>query len=77
MRRAENGLTKSEITRASQWLKARDRDDILVTLIESGDIKPVMRGHRRTTQAMVYRLARWSGTMARFFKSPEQRLEAL
>jgi hypothetical protein len=54
-----DGITKSEITRGSQWLKARDRDDILVTLIESGDIKPVMRGSA-TKQAMVYRLARWS-----------------
>ncbi|MCR8724149.1 PriCT-2 domain-containing protein [Frigidibacter sp. ROC022] len=32
------GLTKSELTRASQWLRARDRDDILLTLVESGDI---------------------------------------
>lgn len=49
------GLTKSELTRASQWLKARDRDDILHTLIESGDIKPAMRetGGRR---AMIYRV---------------------
>lgn len=50
-----DGLTKSEITRATQWLKARDRDDILVTLVESGDIKPAMRetGGRR---AMIYRV---------------------
>lgn len=50
-----SGLTKSELTRASQWLKARDRDDILNTLIESGDIKPAMRetGGRR---AMIYRV---------------------
>ena len=26
------GITKSEITRASQWLKSRDRDEILLTL---------------------------------------------
>lgn len=32
------GVTKSELTRASQWLRARDRDDILLTLIESGDV---------------------------------------
>ncbi len=30
------GITKSEITRASQWLKSRDRNEILETLIESG-----------------------------------------
>lgn len=49
------GITKSEITRASQWLKSRDRDEILLTLIESGDITTGMRdtGGRR---AMVYRL---------------------
>ncbi|WP_281826160.1 PriCT-2 domain-containing protein [Jannaschia rubra] len=35
------GVTKSELTRASQWLRARDRDDILLTLVESGDIVPV------------------------------------
>ena len=35
------GLTKSELTRASQWLRARDRDDILLTLVESGDIATV------------------------------------
>ncbi|MFP1645964.1 PriCT-2 domain-containing protein [Pontitalea aquivivens] len=49
------GITKSEITRASQWLKSRDRDEILLTLIESGDITTGMldTGGRR---AMVYRL---------------------
>ena len=49
------GIAKSEITRASQWLKSRDRDEILLTLIESGDITTGMRdtGGRR---AMVYRL---------------------
>ena len=52
------GITKSDITRASQWLKSRDRDDILLNLIESGDITTGMRGSP-TKQAMVYRLARW------------------
>ena len=49
------GITKSEITRASQWLKSRDRNEILETLIESGDITTGMRdtGGRR---AMVYRI---------------------
>jgi hypothetical protein len=49
-----NGITKSEITRASQWLKARDRDDILITLVESGDVVTGMRetGGRK---AMVFR----------------------
>lgn len=49
------GITKSEVTRASQWLKARDRDEILGTLIESGDITTGMRdtGGRK---AMVYRI---------------------
>lgn len=49
------GITKSEITRASQWLKSRDRNEILETLIESGDITTGMRdtGGRR---AMVYRM---------------------
>ena len=30
-----DGLTKSQLTRKSQWLKKRDRDDLLVSLIES------------------------------------------
>ncbi|WP_412507307.1 PriCT-2 domain-containing protein [Roseovarius sp. SYSU LYC5161] len=49
------GITKSEVTRASQWLKSRDRNEILETLIESGDITTGMRdtGGRR---AMVYRM---------------------
>jgi hypothetical protein len=54
------GITKSEITRASQWLKSRDRDEILLTLIEGGDITTGMRGSS-TRQAMVYRMARWVG----------------
>ncbi|MGR3732189.1 PriCT-2 domain-containing protein [Limimaricola soesokkakensis] len=54
------GITKSEVTRASQWLKARDRDEILLTLIESGDITTGMRGSS-TRQAMVYRMTRWHG----------------
>ena len=54
------GITKSEVTRASQWLKSRDRDEILLTLIESGDITTGMRGSS-TKQAMVYRMARWGG----------------
>ena len=54
------GITKSEITRASQWLKSRDRDEILLTLIVSGDITTGMRGSS-TRQAMVYRMARWVG----------------
>ncbi|MFY0622761.1 MAG: DUF3987 domain-containing protein [Pelagimonas sp.] len=52
------GIAKSEITRASQWLKSRDRDEILLTLIESGDVTTGMRGSS-TKQAMVYRLARF------------------
>jgi len=54
------GITKSEITRASQWLKSRDRNEILETLIESGDITTGMRGSS-TRQAMVYRMAGWHG----------------
>ncbi len=42
---------------ASQWLKARDRNDILETLVESGDIKPVMRGSA-TKHAMAFLLVR-------------------
>lgn len=49
------GITKSEITRASQWLKARDRDEILLTLIESGDVVTAMR-RSNTRSAMVYRI---------------------
>jgi metal-dependent hydrolase (beta-lactamase superfamily II) len=51
------GIMKSEITRASQWLKSRDRNEILETLIESGDITTAMRetGGRK---AMVYRIIR-------------------
>jgi hypothetical protein len=54
------GITKSDITRATQWLNSRDRDDILLTLIESGDITTGMRGSS-TKQAMVYRMAAWQG----------------
>lgn len=54
------GISKSEITRSSQWLKSRDRDEILLTLIESGDITTGMRGSP-TRQAMVYRMAHWGG----------------
>ena len=54
------GIAKSEITRASQWLKSRDRDENLLTLIESGDVTTGMRGSS-TKQAMVYRLARFGG----------------
>jgi hypothetical protein len=54
------GISKSEVTRASQWLKSRDRNEILETLIESGDITTGMRGSS-TRQAMVYRMARWHG----------------
>jgi hypothetical protein len=50
------GITKSELTRASQWLRARDRDDILLTLLESGDVITGMRGSS-TKKAMVFRLA--------------------
>jgi DNA invertase Pin-like site-specific DNA recombinase len=50
------GITKSELTRGSQWLKSRDRDDIVQTLIESGDVTTGMRSSA-TRQAMVYRLA--------------------
>lgn len=49
------GITKSDITRASQWLKSRDRDDILLTLIESGDITTGMR-ETRGRPGMVYRI---------------------
>jgi hypothetical protein len=59
-RAGAKGITKSEVTRASQWLKSRDRDEILETLIESGDITTGMRGSS-TRQAMVYRMARWVG----------------
>ncbi len=37
------GVTRSELTRASKWLKARDRDDILLTLVESGDVFTVQQ----------------------------------
>lgn len=51
------GVTKSELTRASQWLKARDRDDILLTLVESGDVETQMR-ETRGRRAMVFRTLR-------------------
>lgn len=40
------GLTKSELTRKTQWLKTRDRNEILGGLIESGF---VVEGERKTT----------------------------
>ena len=51
------GITKSELTRASQWLRARDRDDILLTLIESGDVETGMR-ETRGRRAMIFRALR-------------------
>lgn len=51
------GIAKSELTRASQWLRARDRDDILLTLIESGDVETGMR-ETRGRKAMVFRALR-------------------
>ena len=54
------GIAKSELTRASQWLRARDRDDILLTLIESGDVATGMR-ETRGRKAMVFRALRGGG----------------
>ncbi len=51
------GITKSELTRASQWLRARDRDDILLTLVESGDVITVAQGTGGRT-AMCFRALR-------------------
>jgi hypothetical protein len=51
------GITKSEITRASQWIRARDRDDILLTLIESGDVTTAMR-ETAGRRAMIFQSAR-------------------
>lgn len=56
-RAGAEGIAKSEITRASQWIRARDRDEILLTLIESGDVTTVQRqtGGRKV---MVFRALR-------------------
>jgi hypothetical protein len=36
LRLLERPLTKSEITRKTQWLKRRERDEIIETLVEAG-----------------------------------------
>lgn len=49
------GMTKSQITRSSQWLKARDRDEILLSLMESGEV--VSEGVRtKGRQGSVFRV---------------------
>jgi hypothetical protein len=51
------GISRSQLPRATQWLKVRDREEILFTLIESGDIIPVEKvtGGRK---AILYRALR-------------------
>ncbi len=49
-----NGLTKSELSRRTQFLELRKRDEILIALIEAGQIRMSPRPSA-TKSAMVYR----------------------
>jgi hypothetical protein len=52
----EQGLTKSELTRRTQYLDLRQREEILIALTESGQIELVTRASG-TKPAKVYRAA--------------------
>lgn len=46
------GITKSELTRKTHWLKKRERDEIIASLIEAGQVREVIEQiekSRRTT----------------------------
>lgn len=49
LRLLTNGLTKSELTRKTQWLSRRDRDEIVNELIECGEVEAVEEKIAKTT----------------------------
>ena len=51
------GLTRSELTRASQWIKGRDRGELLASLIEAGEIEAIER-KSATKPATIFRLSK-------------------
>jgi hypothetical protein len=53
----EQGLTKSDLTRRTQFLELRQREEILIALVESGQIELSQRASG-TRPATVYRSAR-------------------
>lgn len=50
-----SGLTKNDLVRRTQFLDKRQRDDVIGTLVESGQIGTAMRGSA-TRPAMVFRV---------------------
>jgi hypothetical protein len=53
----EAGLTKNDLVRRTQFLDKRQRDDVIDTLIESGQIGTAMRSSA-TRPAMIFRVVR-------------------
>lgn len=51
----EAGLTKNDLVRRTQFLDKRQRDDVIETLVESGQIGTGMRGSA-TRPAMIFRM---------------------
>jgi hypothetical protein len=52
----ERGLTKSDLTRRTQYLDLRQREEILIVLVESGQVELAERASG-TRPATVYRAA--------------------
>jgi hypothetical protein len=50
----ERGLSRNEITRRTQFLERKQREDILSALVEGGDVELEIRGTERRPAA-VYR----------------------
>jgi hypothetical protein len=51
------GLTRNEITRRTQFLERRQREEILSTLVEGGDVEQEIRQTKRRPLAL-YRAVR-------------------
>ena len=50
------GLTANQLTRKTQWMRRRDRQDVIATLLESGQVY-IDKRETSTRPATVYRLA--------------------
>jgi hypothetical protein len=51
----EAGLTKNDLVRRTQFLDKRQRDDVIETLVESGQIGTAMR-ETATRPAMIFKV---------------------
>jgi len=65
----EQGVTKSELIRRTQWLDLRKRNEVIATLVEGGLIKLELR-HTSTRSAMVFRCTE-DGMRSESFNAPE------